>query len=71
MVKNGKFIPGMGSVYGLAVLLLAMASAGGGFASGPNPALGKPEPISPLQVRYQLDIPAGGEIFPALESGGP
>jgi hypothetical protein len=26
-------------------------------------------PISPLQVRYQLDVPGRGEIFPALASG--
>ncbi|HLY60397.1 MAG TPA: hypothetical protein VKV95_06485 [Terriglobia bacterium] len=28
-------------------------------------------PISPLQVRYQLDVPGRGEIYPALVSGNP
>ena len=66
-----KFVPGTGSMHGLAALLLAMALAGEGFASGLNPAPAQPEPISPLQVRYQLDIPGGGEIFPALTSCAP
>jgi hypothetical protein len=40
-------------------------------ASG-QPVAGTPDaPISPLQVRYQLDIPGRGEIFPALASGVP
>ena len=55
----------------LAVLFMAMALAGEGFASGNSPAPAQPEPISPLQVRYQLNIPGGGEIFPALTSCAP
>ena len=66
-----KFMPGIGNVYGLAALLLAMASAGAGSASGHNPAPAQPEPISPLVVRYALDTPGGGEIFPALTSCAP
>jgi len=64
-------MPDAGSVYGLAVLWLAMALAGEGFASGHNPDPAPPEPISLFPVRYQLDIPGGGEIFPALTSCAP
>ena len=71
MLMMRKFMPGAGSVNGLAVLWLAMALAVEGLASAHNPAPAQPEPISPLQVRYQLDIPGGGEIFPALTSCGP
>jgi hypothetical protein len=71
MLMMRKFMPGTGSVYGLVALLLAMAPAGAGFASGPKSAPAQPEPISPLQVRYQLDIHGSGEIFPALTSCAP
>ena len=71
MLMMRKFMPGAGSVNGLAVLWLAMALAAEGLASAHNPAPAQPEPISPFQVRYQLDIPGGGEIFPALTSCGP
>jgi len=66
-----KIMPGIGNVSGLAVLLLAVVFAGAGSASEHNPAPAQPEPISPLQVRYQLDIPGGGEIYPALTSCAP
>ena len=56
---------------GLAVMLLALALATEGFASGNNPAPAQPKPISQFQVTYQLDIPGGGEIFPALTSCAP
>jgi hypothetical protein len=71
MLMMRKFMPGAGSVNGLAVLWLAMALTAEGLASAHNPAPAQPEPISPLQVRYQLDTPGGGEIFPALTSCGP
>ena len=71
MLGMRKIMPGIGNVCGLAVLLLAVVFAGAGSASGHNPAPVQPEPISPLQVRYQLDIPGGGEIFPALTSCAP
>jgi hypothetical protein len=48
-----------------------MASAGEDLALGDKPASAGREPISPLQVRYQLDIPGGGEIFLALTSSAP
>jgi hypothetical protein len=67
----GNFMPGIRSVYWLAALLLAMTLVSEGFALGPSPAPGQPEPISPVQVRYHLDIPGGGEIFPALTSSAP
>jgi hypothetical protein len=66
-----KIMPGIGNVCGLAVLLLAVVFAGAGSASGHDPAPAQPEPISPLRVHYQLDIPGGGEIFPALTSCAP
>ena len=74
MLAKRKFVPTARSVPGLlvsAALLLAMASAGEGRALGYNPAPAPPEPFSPLQVRYQLDMPGGGEIFPALTSSAP
>jgi hypothetical protein len=71
MLRMRNFMPGTGSVCWLAALLLAMASVGEGFASGPSPVPAQPEPISPLQVLYHLDIPGGGEIFPALTSCAP
>jgi len=40
-------------------------------ASRPLEAVTPDASISPLQVRYQLDIPGRGEIFPALASGVP
>lgn len=55
----------------LAAMLLTLALAAEGFASGNNPMPAQPEPISQFQVRYQLDIPGGGEIFPALTSCAP
>jgi hypothetical protein len=54
-----------------AALLLAMASAGESRALGYNPASAQPEPSLPLSVSYKLDIPGGGEIFPALASSAP
>jgi hypothetical protein len=71
MLMMRKFVPGTGSIHGLAALWLAMVVAGEGFASGHNPTPAQPEPISSFQVRYQLDIPGGGEIFPALASCAP
>src|ERR1035441_8847990 len=71
MLMLRKFMPDARSVNRLAVLFIAMALAGEGLASGNNPAPAQPEPISPLKVRYQLDIPGGGEIFPALTSCDP
>jgi hypothetical protein len=59
------------SLYGLTGLWLAMASVGAVLASGHNPAPAQPDPISPFQVRYQLDTPGDGEIFPALTSCAP
>jgi len=69
-----KFIPDARSVLGLlvpAALLLAMVSAGGRYAWGDNPAPTQPETIPALQVHYQLNVPGGGEIFPALTSIAP
>ena len=37
----------------------------------PLPALLAVAPVSPLQVRYQLDLPGRGEIFPALAASNP
>jgi hypothetical protein len=37
----------------------------------PLPKLLPAAPVSPLQVRYQLDLPGRGEIFPALAAGNP
>ena len=37
----------------------------------PLPTLLPAAPVSPLQVRYQLDLPGRGEIFPALAAGNP
>jgi hypothetical protein len=55
-----------------AALLLAVAMAGKGQALRANSAAPTPpEPIPPLEVRYQLDVPGGGEIFPALTSSAP
>ena len=71
MLVLRKYMPDAGSVIGLAGLFMAMALASQVFASGHNPAPAQPEPISPLQVRYLLDIPGGGEIFPALTSCAP
>ena len=74
MLLMRKFVSNARSVAGLfvpAALLLAMASAGEGRALGINPAPAQPEPISPLEVRYTLDTPGGGEIFPALASSAP
>jgi hypothetical protein len=39
--------------------------------SPPRLALVANPPASPLQVRYQLDVPGRGEIFPALAAGSP
>jgi hypothetical protein len=52
-----------------AALLLAVVAAGGHrmLASGPA----QPEPDAQIQVRYTLDTPGGGEIFPALASSSP
>jgi hypothetical protein len=57
----------------LAALLLALVSAGAGrMVTADNPAPAPPgPPVSPLQVRYQLNLPGGGEIFPALASSAP
>jgi hypothetical protein len=69
-----EFVPKARSVPGLlvsAALLLAMASAGESRALGYNPASAQPEPSLPLSVSYKLDIPGGGEIFPALASSAP
>src|SRR5579864_8868090 len=63
-----KLMPDAGKVYTLSALLLALAWAGEGFASGLNAERTQPEPISPFQVHYRLDLPGGGEIFPALTS---
>ena len=71
MLKLLNFVRGTTSACALAALLLMVAPAARGFASGRNPAPAQPEPISPVQVRFQLDIPAGGEIFPALTSCAP
>ena len=37
----------------------------------PLPKLMPAAPVSPLQVRYQLDLPGRGEIFPALAASNP
>ena len=37
----------------------------------PLPKLMPTTPVSPLQVRYQLDLPGRGEIFPALAASNP
>lgn len=71
MLEMRKFVPGTGSVCGLAAPLLTLALATEGLASGLNPSSAQPEPISPFQVPYHLDIPGGGEIFPALTSCAP
>jgi len=74
MLAKRKFVPTARSVPGLlvsAALLLAMASAGESRALGYNPASAQPEPSLPLSVSYKLDIPGGGEIFPALASSAP
>jgi hypothetical protein len=60
-------------------LLLAAALAGTWWYtyrllelnSPPHLALVPNPPASPLQVRYQLDVPGRGEIFPALAAGSP
>src|ERR1039458_6109149 len=50
-------------------LLAVIASDGRAFSADPPPvAL---EPISVLAVRYTLETPGGGEIFPALASSFP
>jgi len=54
-----------------AALLLVMVSAGGRYAWGDNPAPTKPELVSAFEVRYRLNVPGGGEIFPALTSIAP
>ena len=74
MLAKCEFVPKARSVPGLlvsAALLLAMASAGESRALGYNPASAQPEPSLPLSVSYKLDIPGGGEIFPALASSAP
>jgi hypothetical protein len=74
MLAKCEFVPKARSVPGLlvsAALLLAMASAGECRALTYNPASAQPEPILPVPVSYQLDIPGGGEIFPALASSAP
>jgi hypothetical protein len=70
-------------VFFISSLLLATALAGTGWytyrlleasnplAPGPVPALLPPAPASPLQVRYQLELPGRGEIFPALAASNP
>jgi hypothetical protein len=70
-------------VFFISSLLLATALAGTGWytyhllvASNPPvpepvPALLPPAPASPLQVRYQLELPGRGEIFPALAASNP
>lgn len=63
--RTGRDLPASG------VLLLITALAGGGLALAANPQPTPHGPVSPLQVRYQLDTPGGGEIFPALTSGDP
>jgi len=52
-------------------VLLAILIADNHRAMGAEPPPAAPEPISPFDVRYQLDVPGGGEIFPALTSSGP
>ena len=54
-----------------AALLLAVASAAEGRAFGDSLAPAPPDLILPLRVHYTLDIPGGGEIFPALTSSAP
>ncbi len=69
-----KFFSDRGSVTGLlvpAALLLAAVSAGEDRAWGNNPPPAQPEPGSALVVRYTLDTPGAGEIFPALASSAP
>jgi hypothetical protein len=57
-------------------LMLAVGiavSLGRAAAVAPNPAspapAASPAAISPLEVRYQLDLPGRGEVFPALTAG--
>ena len=51
------------------MLLAAIASAVSALKAYPPPSA--PETNSPLAVSYTLDIPGGGEIFPALASSSP
>src|SRR5579862_7931864 len=54
----------------LAMMLpIAIGCTGRALRAGPPPAA--PEPVSVLAVRYTLDTPGGGEIFPALASSFP
>jgi len=83
MSSKPLFVLDARSVGGLlvpAVLLLGLAHAGNGRAWGADPAPAAPAPVppsapsppdSPLQVRYRLDLPGRGEIFPALATGVP
>jgi hypothetical protein len=69
-----KFIPDARSVLGLlvpAALLLAVLPMGERRAWGDNPVPTQPETIPALQVHYRLNVPGGGEIFPALTSIAP
>lgn len=61
----------VGAALGGALANVAMAPTLAGAASGLPAAATITPPVSPLLVRYQLDIPSGGEIFPALAGGGP
>lgn len=73
MLTKRNFMPNGRSVATLIVpvaVLLAMASAGATHPLSDNPPQMLQEPAS-FQVSYHLDIPAGGEIFPAFTSGAP
>jgi len=50
---------------------VTMGRAEGAAATpaSPAPPAAAPEPVSPLQVQYKLDVPGRGEIFPALTAG--
>jgi hypothetical protein len=74
MLMKRKFMSDTRSLAGLfvpAALLLAVASAGEGSAVGGNPSPAPPEPSPSLVVRYMLDTPGNGEIFPAFASSAP
>jgi hypothetical protein len=73
MILKRKFIHAriVAGFFVSAALLLAVASAADGRAFADNLAPAPPELILPLRVHYTLDIPGGGEIFPALTSSAP
>src|ERR1017187_11028887 len=55
----------------LVAMMLLVGTAGTSRRLNAHPPPLAPEPGSLLAVRYTLDTPGGGEIFPALASSSP